>query len=550
MRKRLVPLLVIAVLCPLAALSAVGDTAAAAGEAAALLGRSAAAHLLRRKAKEIAGPHRGHMRHGLDRRDTASSSSSLLPLTGDGSCAGNGKRCHPGFCCSQYGYCGESEDHCGAGCQAGFGECWSGGSSSVVSTSTTAASSVDSSPPSSSTAAAASTTTLALTGDGACGGNGRRCYPGYCCSQYGYCGTTDEFCGAGCQAGFGECGGSAASSSADASTTTSATSTSSQQSSTSMTTALQSSTSATTTTTALQSTTSTTTTAAAPAPTFESTNGQCGPTDGLCPLGLCCSEYGYCGASNYHCDTALGCNPLYGDCTGYPQTASINVVFGCSVPGTVAITFDDGPDTHIASIAAAFTAAGGRTTFFLNGDNWACIYDHAAEVLAAYNAGHQIGSHLWNHVHMGTLSAAALGTQVRRLDEAVKRITGASPVFLRPPYGEYNRSSAAAVAAAGYTHLALWDQAPPETSGGSGTSAAEDVVREKAVYEAADAAGAHIFLQHSTQALTASDMVPFIIEWAGRRNLSMVTVAECLGGVPMYRDVGQPGARDDSWTCA
>lgn len=27
-----------------------------------------------------------------------------------------------------------------------------------------------------------------------------------CCSQYGFCGTTDEFCGTGCQEGYGECG--------------------------------------------------------------------------------------------------------------------------------------------------------------------------------------------------------------------------------------------------------------------------------------------------------------------------------------------------------
>ncbi|KAL5213847.1 hypothetical protein ABZP36_002999 [Zizania latifolia] len=34
------------------------------------------------------------------------------------------------------------------------------------------------------------------------------CPDGFCCSQWGYCGTTDPYCGAGCQAG--PCNGGAA----------------------------------------------------------------------------------------------------------------------------------------------------------------------------------------------------------------------------------------------------------------------------------------------------------------------------------------------------
>ncbi|OUM59467.1 carbohydrate-binding module family 18 protein, partial [Piromyces sp. E2] len=37
---------------------------------------------------------------------------------------------------------------------------------------------------------------------GRCGGNYGSCASGLCCSQYGWCGTTDEHCGTGCQASF------------------------------------------------------------------------------------------------------------------------------------------------------------------------------------------------------------------------------------------------------------------------------------------------------------------------------------------------------------
>ncbi|KAK0728914.1 hypothetical protein B0T21DRAFT_203386 [Apiosordaria backusii] len=40
-----------------------------------------------------------------------------------------------------------------------------------------------------------------------CGAGLGSCPAGQCCSQYGWCGVTSEHCGAGCQSGFGTCGG-------------------------------------------------------------------------------------------------------------------------------------------------------------------------------------------------------------------------------------------------------------------------------------------------------------------------------------------------------
>lgn len=42
--------------------------------------------------------------------------------------------------------------------------------------------------------------------------------------------------------------------------------------------------------------------------------GQCGASQGKCNSGLCCSEYGYCDSTEWHCGT--GCQPLYGTCYG------------------------------------------------------------------------------------------------------------------------------------------------------------------------------------------------------------------------------------------
>ncbi|KAH9832355.1 A-agglutinin anchorage subunit-like, partial [Teratosphaeria destructans] len=52
--------------------------------------------------------------------------------------------------------------------------------------------------------------------DGVCGGSSAfTCAPGYCCSAWGYCGQTSDYCGTGCQSQWGQCGSKAATSPAE-----------------------------------------------------------------------------------------------------------------------------------------------------------------------------------------------------------------------------------------------------------------------------------------------------------------------------------------------
>ncbi|OUM61778.1 carbohydrate-binding module family 18 protein, partial [Piromyces sp. E2] len=88
-------------------------------------------------------------------------------------------KCDPGFCCSEYGWCGKSDDHCSLkkGCQSEYGIC--------------------------------DQADLPLSKD-RCGEGVAKCYPGYCCSKYGWCGQSNDHCSIsnGCQSEFGDCNGS------------------------------------------------------------------------------------------------------------------------------------------------------------------------------------------------------------------------------------------------------------------------------------------------------------------------------------------------------
>ncbi|OUM63132.1 carbohydrate-binding module family 18 protein [Piromyces sp. E2] len=89
-----------------------------------------------------------------------------------------------------------------------------------------------------------------------CGPGVAICADGYCCSKYGYCGKTDDYCKSGCQSEYGTCkSGSSKKISKD---------------------------------------------------------GRCGPEHGICPDNLCCSQYGWCDRTSEHCGS--GCQSEYGEC--------------------------------------------------------------------------------------------------------------------------------------------------------------------------------------------------------------------------------------------
>jgi peptidoglycan/xylan/chitin deacetylase (PgdA/CDA1 family) len=71
------------------------------------------------------------------------------------------------------------------------------------------------------------------------------------------------------------------------------------------------------------------------------------------------------------------------------------IISSCTVPGTVALTFDDGPYIYTDELLGILASNGVVATFFVNGQNYAAIADYASTIQRAANAGHQIGSHTY-----------------------------------------------------------------------------------------------------------------------------------------------------------
>jgi len=152
-----------------------------------------------------------------------------LKVTTNGTCGYEPfTKCPEGQCCSKYGYCGTSEKHCSTllGCQSDYGKCitpvvsnnercgkeydnnhcpvgeccsehgWCGTSDKHCELSNGCQSEFG---------LCYSDEETPIDIKGKCGEKYGRCKEGKCCSRYGWCGTGDDYCGEGCQSEFGTC---------------------------------------------------------------------------------------------------------------------------------------------------------------------------------------------------------------------------------------------------------------------------------------------------------------------------------------------------------
>ncbi|KAH8653566.1 hypothetical protein BX600DRAFT_471181 [Xylariales sp. PMI_506] len=204
-----------------------------------------------------------------------------------------------------------------------------------------------------------------------------------------------------------------------------------------------------------------------------------------------------------------------------------SLITGCTQPGVVALTFDDGPAEDTATVLDKLKAAGQRATFFINGDNYEYIYDYNSTVQRYITDGHQIGSHTWSHAHLPTLSNDGIILEMTRLEDALVNILGYFPYYMRFPYLEYGTTALAIMAQLEYHVIDLdintqdWLYNTVETEPTS-EQQYTDGLNE----------GGTISLSHDPEPLTGMLLVDYMINEITSRGLQSVPVGECLGAPP------------------
>ena len=103
----------------------------------------------------------------------------------------------------------------------------------------------------------------------------------------------------------------------------------------------------------------------------------------------------------------------------------------------IALTFDDGPSSKLTNqLLDGLKERGVPVTFFILGEN---AVNNRATVRRAYEEGHEIACHTWDHPNLNNCSTSEIQEQVEDTFEELDRACGDEADYLvRPPYGNAN----------------------------------------------------------------------------------------------------------------
>ena len=137
--------------------------------------------------------------------------------------------------------------------------------------------------------------------------------------------------------------------------------------------------------------------------------------------------------------TAAG-GQLTGEEKNGKEKAAIQTSGGVSdaaEPKKIALTFDDGPHPVYTKILLdGLAERGAKASFFVTGEN---AEKYPELILRMQKEGHLIGNHTYSHIQLTSNNREAFRQELISTNEVLKEITGAEPIFVRPPYGSWDK---------------------------------------------------------------------------------------------------------------
>lgn len=223
------------------------------------------------------------------------------------------------------------------------------------------------------------------------------------------------------------------------------------------------------------------------------------------------------------------------------------MLYHCTIPNTIALTFDDGPWSYTQSILDTLARYKVNATFFITGNNGGKgrIDDPSTPwpniLKSMYAAGHQLASHTWTHEDLTQLPANQVQNQVIYNEMAFRNIFGFVPTYIRPPYGFCAGSSGCLdfLNSMGY-HVIIWDVDMKDYQNDD-PSLIQNSKNWFAGNTSSPAGGhSYIELSHDTHQQTALTLVSYMLDTLIAREYKAVTVGECMDDprANWYRDAG------------
>jgi peptidoglycan/xylan/chitin deacetylase (PgdA/CDA1 family) len=212
------------------------------------------------------------------------------------------------------------------------------------------------------------------------------------------------------------------------------------------------------------------------------------------------------------------------------------------MPGTVALTFEDGPYIYTDKILQLLDEHNAKATFFVTGNNLGKkpIDDPSALwgplLKRIHESGHQLGSHGYAHENLAMMATTngdrGRGRQREIVynEMAFRNVLGFFPRYLRPPHGACSRASGCMdyVTKLGY-RMVNWNVDLADTS----DSSWQMIQGSKSLFDHEvsidHTVGRYIIRMHDVYYQTAYNLTSYVLDKLDERGYYVVTVGECIG---------------------
>ena len=132
-------------------------------------------------------------------------------------------------------------------------------------------------------------------------------------------------------------------------------------------------------------------------------------------------------------------------------------IVSCPDKLTWGLTYDDGPAPYTPNLLQYLDQHNLTTTFFVVGSR---AISYPALLQQEYMSGHQLAVHTWSHPAMTTVSTEGLIAELGWTKKVIKDITGVTPLYFRPPYGDIDDRVRAIIKAMGLIPV-IWTRISP-----------------------------------------------------------------------------------------
>ncbi len=141
-------------------------------------------------------------------------------------------------------------------------------------------------------------------------------------------------------------------------------------------------------------------------------------------------------------------------CKKDPETTIPSLTDNKAETKTVALTFDDGPDSlYTPMILDILAEKGVKATFFEIGER---IQKFPGITKRAFSEGHLIGNHTFEHIWLPGRAPMKVIKDIDKTQQLIDSICGSPEKLFRPPWGAISQVQKDSVTQHGYV-IVLWD---------------------------------------------------------------------------------------------